>query len=300
MGLQRPVAATLFGLRRTNRCATRPDLRLGPASAPDEARTHAAGENVPTESVNFTNTAARREITVASYNIHLGIGRDGHLKPQRIAAVIKELRADIVALQEVALGAPGFNMLEYLRTACGMSAIAGPTLVTPHGEYGNAILTHCRATEVRRLDLNVARREPRGALDVEFDCDGQRLRLIATHLGLRPAERREQIRRLLRCVRDGCPMPTVLIGDLNEWFLWGRPVRWLRPHFMHAPAPPTFPSRWPLFALDRVWVKPQRALRRVTVHASALARIASDHLPLTAVLDFGPTSEADRISPISS
>lgn len=287
MGLQRPVAATFFGSTRINRCKTVPDHGPEPAPAPDGASSRAASKNVPTESVNLTNTAARREIKVASYNIHLGIGRDGHLKPQRIAAVIKELRADIVALQEVALGAPGFNMLEYLRTACGMSVIAGPTLVTPHGAYGNAILTHCRATEVRRLDLNVARREPRGALDVEFDCNGQRLRLIATHLGLRPAERREQIRRLLRCVRDGGPMPTVLIGDLNEWFLWGRPMRWLRPHFKRTPAPPTFPAGWPLFALDRVWVNPRQALRRVAVHASALARIASDHLPLTAVIELG-------------
>lgn len=292
MGLQRPVAATFLGSTRINRGGTLPDPGLEPAPAPDAARTRAASKNVPAESVNLTNTAARREITVASYNIHLGIGRDGHLKPQRIAAVIKELQAEIVALQEVALGAPGFNMLEYLGRACGMSAIAGPTLVTPHGEYGNAILTHCRATEVRRLDLNVARREPRGALDVEFDCDGRRLRLIATHLGLRPAERREQIRRLLRNVRDVRPTPTVLIGDLNEWFLWGRPMRWLRPHFKRTPAPPTFPAGWPLFALDRVWVNPRQALRRVAVHASALARIASDHLPLTAVVELGPASEA--------
>ena len=245
---------------------------------------------------------ARREIMVASYNIHLGIGRDGDFKPQRIAAVIKELRADIVALQEVALGAPAFNMLEYLRSACGMSAIAGPTLVTPHGDYGNAILTHYRAVDVRLLDFSMARHEPRGALDVEFDCDGQRLRLIATHLGLWPAERREQIRRLLRSMHDAGPMPTVLIGDLNEWFLWGRPVRWLRPHFMHTPAPPTFPAGWPLFALDRVWVKPRRALRRVAVHASALARIASDHLPLTAVIELGPASDAyaNGASPVLS
>ncbi len=248
---------------------------------------------MPTESVNLTNTAARREITVATYNIHLAIGRDGHYNPSRIAAVIKELQADIIALQEVALGAPGLNMLNYLRSACGMDGIAGPTLVTPHGDYGNAILSRCRATEVRRLDLNVARREPRGALDVEFDCDSQRLRVIATHLGLRPAERRAQIRQLLLSLRNASPMPTVLIGDLNEWFLWGRPVRWLHLHFKRTPAPPTFPAGWPLFALDRVWVKPRRVLRRVTVHASALARVASDHLPLTAVLDLDPVSNAD-------
>ena len=226
------------------------------------------------------------KIRVASYNIHLGIGRDDRFEPERIAAVIQEMQVDIIALQEVGLGAPGFNMLEYLRDACHMDAIAGPTLVTKHGDYGNAILTRHRATVVRPLDISVQRREPRGALDVEFDCKGRQLRLIATHLGLRPAERRAQIRQLLRNVQNAAhTVPLVLTGDLNEWFLWGRPLRWLHRHFKRTPAPATFPSRHPVFALDRIWVKPLQALRHVAVHRSARARVASDHLPLTAVVD---------------
>jgi len=231
-------------------------------------------------------TGPGKEIIVATYNIHLGIGRDGHFQPHRIAEVIRELKADVIALQEVAMGAPGFNMLEYLRDACKLHAIAGPTLVTAQGDYGNAILTRFDATQVRRLDLSFPRREPRGALDVELDCDGRPLRLVATHLGLRPAERRAQIRHLLRAVEGAGSTPTVLIGDVNEWFLWGRPLRWLHGHFRRTPAPATFPSGAPFIALDRVWVKPRRALRRVAVHASALSRVASDHLPLTALLDF--------------
>lgn len=234
---------------------------------------------------------------MASYNIHLGIGCDDRFEPQRIAAVIQELQVDIIALQEVGLGAPGFNMLQYLRDECRMEAIAGPTLVTQHGDYGNAILTRHRATAVRRLDLSVSRREPRGALDVEFDCEGRHLRLIATHLGLRPAERRAQIQQLLRSVQHVGTLPLVLTGDLNEWFLWGRPVRWLHRHFKRTPAPATFPSRHPLFALDRIWVKPVQALRRVAVHASARARVASDHLPITGVVDLGLThAPSDEIA----
>lgn len=142
--------------------------------------------------------------------------------------------------------------------------------------------------------------EARGDSRVAAVTRGFRDRLLGEHLGAsqrqvhaeyEPAERREQIRRLLQRVRDGGPTPMVLIGDLNEWFLWGRPMRWLRPHFKRTPAPPTFPAGWPLFALDRVWVNPRRALRRVAVHASALARIASDHLPLTAVIELDPVSQ---------
>src|SRR6185295_2195493 len=114
------------------------------------------------------------------------------------------------------------------------------------------------------------------------------------HLGLRPGERREQIRRLLRTVQGGASMPTVLLGDVNEWFLWGRPLRWLHGYFSSTPAPATFPSGRPMISLDRVWVKPRRALRRVAAHRSALSRVASDHLPITAVLDFGTAPRRAR------
>ena len=103
---------------------------------------------------------------------------------------------------------------------------------------------------------------------------------------LRPAERREQVTRLLGALTEArsAALPTILLGDLNEWFLWGRPLRWLHRHFEATPAPATFPAGFPVFALDRIWVKPRRLLRRLFVHASPLARQASDHLPVVAHL----------------
>jgi phospholipase D1/2 len=225
-------------------------------------------------------------IRVASYNIHVAIGRDGRYSPRRIARVIDEMQVDAVALQEVAMGAPGFNLLHYLEKACGMQAIAGPTLKTSYGQYGNAVLTRHAAFNVRRWDLSVARREPRGAIDLQFDCRGQTLRVLATHLGLWPGERRRQIRRLLQIIEAGERVPIVLLGDLNEWYLWGRPMRWLHRHFKKCPAPATFPSGRPVFALDRIWVEPRGVIHNVGVHASALSRMASDHLPVVATLDF--------------
>lgn len=232
------------------------------------------------------------ELRVASYNIHLGIGRDGVFRPERIAAVIDELDADVVALQEVALGGPGFNMLEYLARKCAVHAIAGPTLSGARGEFGNAILTHLRHAEIRRWDLSVGTREPRGAIDARVTHGSRSVRVIATHLGLRPAERRRQIRHLLKIIENDRRHPTVLLGDLNEWFLWGRPLRWMHRHFERTPAPATFPAGRPLFALDRIWVEPRSALRRLSVHASATARIASDHLPIVASLDLGALASA--------
>jgi endonuclease/exonuclease/phosphatase family metal-dependent hydrolase len=229
---------------------------------------------------------AQLRVTVASYNIHIGIGQDGQFAPHRTASVLQELHADVIALQEVQLGSPGFNMFEYLCTGTGLHGIARPTLVHPiHGDYGNALLTRHRVKTVHTVDLAVAGHEPRSALDVFLDCDGAPLRVVATHLGLHPGERRAQVRRLLDAIdATAVDTPTVLAGDVNEWFLWGRPLRWLHDHFSATPAPRTFPAGRPLFALDRVWVRPRSYLLSVRAHASELSRLASDHLPIVAQL----------------
>lgn len=243
-----------------------------------------------------TPTQLTGTVRFASYNIHLGIGRDGIFRPERIATVIEELDADVVALQEVYLGGPGFDMLDYLRRKCGLNAIAGPTLLSERGEYGNAILTRFCHGEVQRWDLSVGSFEPRGAIDTRVVHGGHSLRVIATHLGLRPGERRCQIRQLLKIIEQDNRFPTVLLGDVNEWFLWGRPLRWMHRHFKRTPAPPTFPAVRPLFALDRIWVEPRNALQRIRAHTSATARIASDHLPIVASLDFGVFETAEAMA----
>lgn len=226
--------------------------------------------------------AAASRLRLATYNIHSGIGRDGRRDLGRTAQVIGELGADVVALQEVDSRHDVADTLTFLAGHTGMTALAGPTLQRKDSTYGNAVLTRARVLEVQHIDLSVPRREPRGALNVRVAVSGLSLRIVATHLGLRPAERRAQITTLLAMLERGPTALTVLMGDLNEWLLWGWPLRRLRAHFGRVPAPPTFPAYWPLLALDRIWVQPRDRLQRIGVHGSWLARQASDHLPLVA------------------
>src|SRR5690242_17918459 len=114
---------------------------------------------------------SRTDLRLASYNIHIGVGRDGRFHPERVSAVVHELDADVIALQEVQLGAGTFDMLAHLAEATGYAALAGPTLVHPrHGHYGNAVLSRLPVLHSRCLDLSVAGHEPRGALDATLDC----------------------------------------------------------------------------------------------------------------------------------
>ncbi len=224
-------------------------------------------------------------LTIATYNIHGAVGTDRKFFPERVAAVLHEIRADIIALQEVPLGGAQIrNVLALLQETTGFSAAEGPTCNDPDRRYGNAVLSRYPIVKTRSIDISFGSREPRGALDADIDCHGHPLRVIATHLGLRPAERRDQIRRLLQ-VFDTHQMPVILLGDVNEWFVWGRPLRWLVSHFQSVPAPATFPSRWPALALDRIWIRPRHRLVHVEVHRTPLARMASDHLPLIAHID---------------
>ena len=238
-------------------------------------------------------------LLIASYNIHRCYGRDGQYDPQRIKQVLHALNAEVIALQEVELlhDAPG--LLEFFcenipgsnNPACkSWTAIPGLTLTRDSGHYGNAILTCLPIRSVQRIDLSLPGREPRGALHVSLEYQGAPLVVIATHLGLRPAERRAQIRRLLAVLENDeaasdQAIITVLMGDLNEWFLWGRPLRWLQRYFQPGFAPASFPACCPFFALDRIWAKPRRVLGEVKVVSNKLTRVASDHLPLIARIE---------------
>ena len=232
------------------------------------------------------SVATSKALVVATWNIHGAVGTDGRYAPARIVDVLREIGADIVALQEVASAQAHENFLRDLEQATGYGIVAGLLRQRRGSDFGNAVLSRYPVASVRHIDLAVGAYEPRGALDVCVDV-GTRvpLRVIATHLGLRPGERREQVRRIVAAVERDSPHPTLLMGDLNEWYLWGRPLRWLHAHFRDAPAAArTFPANRPLFALDRIWVSPTGAVRRLERHLSALSRTASDHLPLVAEL----------------
>lgn len=234
---------------------------------------------------NFSRDAGSliMRLGLATYNIHSCVGGDGRYDPERILGVLKELDADIIALQEVdSREHRGLELMHWLAQETGLHAIAGPTLLRQTGKYGNALLLRCDPLRVRLIDLTVLRNEPRGAIDVDVNCDGHILQLIATHLGLRPAERREQVQRVLEGFGT---KHCVLMGDLNEWFIWGRPLRWIQAMFGRARHLATFPARCPILALDRIWVRPPHAVMQLRVHSTALARQASDHLPLRAVLE---------------
>lgn len=236
--------------------------------------------------------AATPGIRLATWNIHGGVGGDRRHDLDRIFAVLREIDADVVALQEVTPLALEEGVLHHARDALGMHVAPSRTLRKRDADYGNALLSRFPLKQVTSLDLSVTAREPRSAVDARLDIDGHELRVVATHLGLRPSERRVQVQRILAAFEHAPLGPAVVMGDVNEWYLWGRPLRWLHQRFAVSRAPATFPARRPMLKLDRIWGHPAGALAEIRAHRSPLARLASDHLPLVAQFRMPPHGHA--------
>jgi endonuclease/exonuclease/phosphatase family metal-dependent hydrolase len=239
-------------------------------------------------------------LRIATYNVHACVGRDGRYDPDRVAGVIRELNADVVALQEftypasVALDTRAPVVLTTLdRYQCALGPTrhrTGPFAGVQRTQtvtecFGNALLTRHPIVEVHRIDLSMESREARGALAATIDVDGTVLHVLATHLGLRIHERRFQVRQIVDYLDSVRTALVIVLGDFNDWLPGRSAAHVLDRRLGRPPRPATFPVSWPIVALDRVWVHPQRALRRVSVHATAAARLASDHLPVVAEID---------------
>jgi endonuclease/exonuclease/phosphatase family metal-dependent hydrolase len=237
-------------------------------------------------------------LRIGTWNVHRWTGTDGWRDPLRIVAAIRAMRIDLIALQEVdppcerAGGIAG-----WLEERTGCTAIVGPTLTDPRGDYGNVLLSRLPVLAVRRHDLSVApsaAHEPRGAVDVDIAWGGRSLRVMATHLGLRKRERDLQWSRLRGILEQSRCAVDVLLGDLNEWRpLWPR-LGGLRRDYHWAPSRRTFPATCPVLSLDRALLA--RRWRVVSVRAVRDGGVseASDHLPLRLTLRSGEQRETSR------
>lgn len=207
------------------------------------------------------------KFVAATYNVHRCVGIDGVRALDRIATVVDQLDADIVAMQEV-------STPDALAEAASAHMLFSETMPN----YGNAIMARVPLVHVASLDLSRRGHEPRGALHVEAMLNGaERLHVIAAHLGLARRERRWQIAEIVRYARDLSPL--LVLGDFNEW--WPGALRFIDSALGVSVPLSTFPSRLPLLPLDRIWLRGAKTLvAEITVHRTALTRVASDHLPV--------------------
>jgi endonuclease/exonuclease/phosphatase family metal-dependent hydrolase len=227
-------------------------------------------------------------ILVASYNIRKAIGTDRRRRPERTLEVLREIDADVIALQEADR-----------RFGSRMAALP-PHMIEDHSDYkpvpfdaragslgwhGNALLVRKSVEIIDRELVHLPSLEPRGAILADLRIDGAEVRVVGMHLDLSGLWRRRQAHAILSHLehRPGEP-PTVLMGDLNEWSARGGCLRDFAHHHRFAECGRSFHSRRPIAQLDRIMVGGPLEIVESGTHHSATARRASDHLPIWARL----------------
>ena len=230
-------------------------------------------------------------LVIASYNIHKCVGTDGKRDPGRIVDVIGEIGPDIIALQEVDTRfgeRKGLLHLERLEHECGLVPVPLSKPSTAHGWHGNIVLFR-KGLVSGVHEINLPGLEPRGALVTEFDFDDDKgVRIIAAHFGLFRRSRAQQARAIVDHVRRNREIPTLVLGDLNEWRVGTKSaLHGFSPAFGPLPpSAPSFPSRLPFLALDRIISNRPGLIGDVMAHETPLSRVASDHLPVTTILSY--------------
>jgi endonuclease/exonuclease/phosphatase family metal-dependent hydrolase len=225
---------------------------------------------------------------VATWNVHGCRGTAGWFRPRRTAAVLAEIRPDLIALQEAQhwlLPSRGMLDAAALERELGLVPLAVEARPGEQGWCSNVLLVRREAQTLRApVGLRLGGMQPRGAVMVELDLGAGPLRVIATHLSLGAKGRRRQAAEILDAMEQGAgpAMPTLLLGDLNEWRADCSALAVLAPRFGTPPPAPTFPAFRPRLSLDRIMTDRPGLLHGLAVHDTPLARRASDHLPLVA------------------
>jgi endonuclease/exonuclease/phosphatase family metal-dependent hydrolase len=232
---------------------------------------------------------------IATYNIHKGRGLDGRVRVERIARVLAEIGADIVALQEV-VSHEGRSIEDhqasYLAEHLGYVHAIGETRKHRGGIYGNVTLSRWSFDLTRHVDLSVPGREERGVFRTDVRLGPHLLHIFNVHLGTAHRERRTQAVRLidetlLRAM--DITGPRIVLGDFNEW-THGLVTRTLSTEFHltdlrdHLPRTRAYPPIVPLLNLDHIYFDHQLRIFKARFHRTRLSLIASDHLPLVADL----------------
>lgn len=225
---------------------------------------------------------------VATYNVHSCIGTDRRFAPERVADAIKEMDADVLALQELGWhhrGRRNFDQFAFLEEATGYHVIQGPTKFHARAHYGNAILTRAPAQTYRVVDLSWPFHIPRGCILAEITLQGRPLTIVNVHLGLSPWDRRRQVR-VLKNEMAHHPGAAVLMGDLNTWKPNAQLLASLHALFPTVTRVKTFHARAPRAALDRIFLSPELGLIHAEAWRTPASAQASDHLPLIADIEW--------------
>jgi endonuclease/exonuclease/phosphatase family metal-dependent hydrolase len=217
-------------------------------------------------------------VRVMTWNVHGTFSLNPKFDLPAVIALIRKWSPDIVALQEIDSRGGGSNQFTMLSDALGGHSVGAKSIISADGDYGQMLISRFPwSVEPAIHDISYLEREPRRAIAADVMTGAGELRVISTHLGLGIGERRQQAQKLLAIAEVAGP--TLIMGDFNDWF-WMNSVRGsLAARFPVRTRYKTFPARFPMMRLDRVYGS---GIRIVKSYTDPAARRVSDHLPVIA------------------
>ncbi|MEO5894232.1 MAG: endonuclease/exonuclease/phosphatase family protein [Vicinamibacterales bacterium] len=235
------------------------------------------------------------DVRIATYNIHRCRGMDRRTMPSRIAEVIRELDADVVALQEViGAGPSGLGQAAEIGAAVGMGWVMHSVRQQRNHQFGNVVLSRFPILHHGTYDLSWRTCEQRACQRADLDMgEGCKLHIYNVHLGTAVLERRYQAGRLAAFVHDHrVKPPKVILGDFNEW-MKGLATKTLSALFksidisQHLQRRRTYPGIFPVLHLDHIYYEGDVTVRSMELVRTRKSLMASDHLPLVANFRIG-------------
>jgi endonuclease/exonuclease/phosphatase family metal-dependent hydrolase len=246
------------------------------------------------ESEGLSPKSSANRLRFVTYNIHKGQGLDRRVRIERIARILREIDADVIALQEV-LSVDGRNpedhQARFLAEALGLHFRIGENRKLYGGVYGNVTLSRFPIVFSCNYDITQAGREERGCLRTDLRTgSGQMLHIYNLHLGTAYTERRHQARRLVEheiLAGEEERGARIILGDFNEW-ISGLATRLFHSRFQSVRIRPalgrsrSYPGLLPFMHLDHIYYDGRLELEKVELRRTLRTVIASDHLPIIA------------------
>ena len=234
------------------------------------------------------------DVRIATYNIHRCRGMDRRVDPSRIVDVLRDIDADVIALQEVIGAGPNDSgHAEEIGAALGMGWVMASVRHLRGHQFGNMILSHYPIRQHVQYDLSWRTCEPRCCQRADILVDDRTLHLFNVHLGTAYRERKDQAGRLATIVHDGrVNPPKILLGDFNEWsggLATAELTRQLEAIDLrtHLRRRRTYPGLLPLLHLDHIYYEGLVDIAGVEIPRTRKSLMASDHLPFLAELRVG-------------
>ncbi|MGE0703486.1 MAG: endonuclease/exonuclease/phosphatase family protein [Vicinamibacterales bacterium] len=233
-------------------------------------------------------------LRVVTYNVHRCTGMDRRTRPDRVASVLREIGADVIAVQEIVGSGPqGASQIEEIGAALGMGWVMAPTRQLRGHQFGNAVLSRLPIVHHVQHDLSWKTCEPRCLQRVDIEVQGHTLHVYNVHLGTAILERRHQAQRLASVVADRhVGGPKIVLGDFNEW-MRGLTTTLLSDRLKSVDLKEylrrrrTYPGLFPILHLDHIYYAGRLEIVHVELERTRKSLVASDHLPLIADVRVG-------------